>query len=132
MTIAGNVSGSLQITTTNPTSPGIFTEEDLYLKDTLAAYRKAADAARIQAAFREQSLRVKFPCFSSSLLKNPKAPHQLLRDGQVEESYSSQSISQSTQEWYQEAPEATQHLHPWHGPQVLEEPEVCQEAQQQG
>ncbi|XP_063937521.1 calmodulin-binding transcription activator 5-like isoform X1 [Daucus carota subsp. sativus] len=59
MTIAGNVSGSLQITTTNPTSPGIFTEEDLYLKDTLAAYRTAADAAaRIQAAFREQSLRV--------------------------------------------------------------------------
>ncbi|XP_074338909.1 calmodulin-binding transcription activator 6-like isoform X2 [Apium graveolens] len=59
MTLAGNVSGSLQITTTNPTSPGIFTEEELYLKDTLAAYRTAADAAaRIQAAFREQSLKV--------------------------------------------------------------------------
>ncbi|KAK1390394.1 Calmodulin-binding transcription activator 5 [Heracleum sosnowskyi] len=59
MTIAGNVSGSLQITTTNPTSPGIFTEDELYLKDTLSAYRTAADAAaRIQAAFREQSLKV--------------------------------------------------------------------------
>ncbi|XP_074321956.1 calmodulin-binding transcription activator 6-like isoform X1 [Apium graveolens] len=59
MTIAGNVSGSLQITATNPTSPGIFTEEELHLKDTLAAYRTAADAAaRIQAAFREQSLKV--------------------------------------------------------------------------
>ncbi|KAK1350688.1 Calmodulin-binding transcription activator 5 [Heracleum sosnowskyi] len=59
MTLAGNVSGALQITTTNPTSPGIFTEEELYLKDTLAAYRTAADAAaRIQAAFREQSLKV--------------------------------------------------------------------------
>ncbi|XP_017222907.1 calmodulin-binding transcription activator 6 [Daucus carota subsp. sativus] len=59
MNLAGNVSGSLQITTTNPTSPGIFTEEELYLKDTLAAYRTAADAAaRIQAAFREQSLKV--------------------------------------------------------------------------
>ena len=50
---------SLQIASTNSTSPGIFTEEDLYLKDTLAAYRTAADAAaRIQAAFKEQSLRV--------------------------------------------------------------------------
>ncbi|XP_063937393.1 calmodulin-binding transcription activator 5-like [Daucus carota subsp. sativus] len=50
---------SAGIASTNSTSPGIFTEEDLYLKDTLAAYRTAADAAaRIQAAFKEQSLRV--------------------------------------------------------------------------
>lgn len=58
MTLAGNVSGSLQ-TTTEPINPGNFTEEELYLKDTLAAYRTAADAAaRIQAAFREQSFKL--------------------------------------------------------------------------
>lgn len=59
MTIAGNVSGSLQITTPNSVYPETFTEEELYLKDTLAAYRTTADAAaRIQAAFREHSLKV--------------------------------------------------------------------------
>ncbi|KAM0013407.1 putative transcription factor CG1-CAMTA family [Helianthus debilis subsp. tardiflorus] len=66
MTLAGNVSGSLQ--STIPTDddcvtsgPGTnITEEEQCLKDTLAAYRRAADAAaRIQAAFREQSLKLK-------------------------------------------------------------------------
>ncbi|XP_006355392.1 calmodulin-binding transcription activator 5-like [Solanum tuberosum] len=58
MTLAGNVSGSLQITT-EPINPENFTEEELYLKDTLTAYRTAADAAaRIQAAFREQSFKL--------------------------------------------------------------------------
>nr|XP_043640092.1 calmodulin-binding transcription activator 5-like [Erigeron canadensis] len=66
MTIAGNVSGSLQCTI--PTDddsisnvPGTnISEEDQYLKDTLSAYRRAADAAaRIQAAFREQSFKLK-------------------------------------------------------------------------
>lgn len=59
MSIAGNVSGSLQTTTSNFVVPGTFTEEETCLKDTLAAYRTAADAAaRIQAAFREQSLKL--------------------------------------------------------------------------
>ncbi|XP_071703802.1 calmodulin-binding transcription activator 6-like isoform X2 [Rutidosis leptorrhynchoides] len=66
MTLAGNVSSSLQCTI--PTDdhsaangPGTnVTEEEQYLKDTLAAYRRAADAAaRIQAAFREQSFKMK-------------------------------------------------------------------------
>ncbi|KAK1435892.1 hypothetical protein QVD17_01664 [Tagetes erecta] len=66
MTLAGNVSGSLQ--STIPTdddsvTSGLgtnITEEEQYLKDTLAAYRRAADAAaRIQAAFREQSFKLR-------------------------------------------------------------------------
>ncbi|KAK2990263.1 hypothetical protein RJ640_014715, partial [Escallonia rubra] len=60
MTIAGNVSGSLQTSITEAVNPGNLTEEELYLKDALAAYRTAADvAARIQSAFREQSLKLK-------------------------------------------------------------------------
>lgn len=66
MALAGNVSGSLQCTiptdddsVTNGLGTNI-TEEEQYLKDTLAAYRRAADAAaRIQAAFREQSFKLK-------------------------------------------------------------------------
>ena len=59
MTVAGNVSGSLQTTTNDMVDTGSFTEEEVYLKDTLAAYRTAADAAaRIQAAFREHALKV--------------------------------------------------------------------------
>lgn len=39
---------------------GNLTEEESYLKDTLAAYRTAADAAaRIQAAFREHSFKLR-------------------------------------------------------------------------
>ncbi|XP_024962176.1 calmodulin-binding transcription activator 6-like isoform X1 [Cynara cardunculus var. scolymus] len=66
MTLAGNVSGSLQCTI--PTDDDFTTngpvtevnEEEQYLKDTLSAYRRAADAAaRIQAAFREQSFKLK-------------------------------------------------------------------------
>ncbi|EYU45508.1 hypothetical protein MIMGU_mgv1a001329mg [Erythranthe guttata] len=60
MTLAGNVSGSLQITSNETMDPGNFTEDELYLKDTLAAYRTAADAAaRIHSAFREHSLSVR-------------------------------------------------------------------------
>lgn len=66
MTLAGNVSGSLQSTfpTNEPTVPNTSainaSEEEQYLKDTLAAYRTAADAAaRIQAAFREQSFKLR-------------------------------------------------------------------------
>ncbi|KAL0348608.1 UNVERIFIED_CONTAM: Calmodulin-binding transcription activator 5 [Sesamum angustifolium] len=67
MTLAGNVSGPLQTTTNETVNPGNFSEEELYLKDTLAAYRTAADAAaRIQAAFREHSLKVRTQVVESS------------------------------------------------------------------
>nr|XP_043609471.1 calmodulin-binding transcription activator 6-like [Erigeron canadensis]XP_043609472.1 calmodulin-binding transcription activator 6-like [Erigeron canadensis] len=66
MTLAGNVSGSLQSTlpTNDDFAPNLrltqANEEEQYLKDTLAAYRTAADAAaRIQAAFREQSFKLR-------------------------------------------------------------------------
>ncbi|XP_024982765.1 calmodulin-binding transcription activator 6-like isoform X2 [Cynara cardunculus var. scolymus] len=66
MTLAGNVSGSLQSTfPTNDdfalnTPSAQINEDEQYLKDTLAAYRTAADAAaRIQAAFREQSFKLR-------------------------------------------------------------------------
>lgn len=66
MTLAGNISGSLQ-TTTESINPGNFTEEELNLKDSLAAYRTAADAAaRIQSAFRERALKVRTNAVESS------------------------------------------------------------------
>ncbi|PHT33177.1 hypothetical protein CQW23_29514, partial [Capsicum baccatum] len=66
MALAGNISGSLQ-TTTESTNPGNFTEEELNLKDSLAAYCTAADAdARSQAAFRERSLKARTKAVESS------------------------------------------------------------------
>ncbi|XP_055814235.1 calmodulin-binding transcription activator 6 isoform X1 [Solanum dulcamara] len=66
MTLAGNISGSLR-TTTESINPGNFTEEELNLKDSLAAYRTAADAAaRIQSAFRERALKVRTKAVESS------------------------------------------------------------------
>ncbi|XP_024194126.1 calmodulin-binding transcription activator 5 [Rosa chinensis] len=60
MSIAGNVSGSLQTNTNCYQHSENLSEEDLYLNDTLTAYRTAADAAaRIQAAFRENALKLK-------------------------------------------------------------------------
>lgn len=61
MTIAGNVSGSLQTAAnTDSINSENFTEEEIHLKDTLSAYRTAADAAaRIQTAFREHSLKLR-------------------------------------------------------------------------
>ncbi|CAA3031818.1 calmodulin-binding transcription activator 5 isoform X4 [Olea europaea subsp. europaea] len=60
MTLAGNVSGSLQPTTNDSANSENCREEELYLKDTLAAYRTAADAAaRIQSAFREHSFKLR-------------------------------------------------------------------------
>ncbi|KAM5568810.1 hypothetical protein ABKV19_016370 [Rosa sericea] len=60
MSLAGNVSGSLQTNTNCYENSENLSEEDLYLKDTLTAYRTAADAAaRIQAAFRENTLKLK-------------------------------------------------------------------------
>ncbi|KAL3634643.1 hypothetical protein CASFOL_021697 [Castilleja foliolosa] len=58
MTLAGNASGSLQ----NHSYDEFPYEEKerVYLRDTLAAYRTAADAAaRIHSAFRERSLKVR-------------------------------------------------------------------------
>ncbi|KAJ9559422.1 hypothetical protein OSB04_014036 [Centaurea solstitialis] len=54
MTLAGNEDFAANI-------PSVaVTEDEQHLKDTLAAYRSAADAAaRIQAAFREQSLKLR-------------------------------------------------------------------------
>ncbi|KAK7246316.1 hypothetical protein RIF29_41180 [Crotalaria pallida] len=59
MSLAGNISGTLETSTTDPVSSENLTEDQLYMKDTLAAYRTAAEAAaRIQAAFREHSLKL--------------------------------------------------------------------------
>ncbi|KAK7291696.1 hypothetical protein RIF29_07054 [Crotalaria pallida] len=59
MSLAGNIRGSLETSTTEPVSSENLTEDQMYLKDTLAAYRTAAEAAaRIQAAFREHSLKL--------------------------------------------------------------------------
>lgn len=58
MTLAGNVSGSLDTSSTITDASDCISEEQMYMKETLAAYRTAADAAaRIQAAFREHSLK---------------------------------------------------------------------------
>ncbi|GKV31380.1 hypothetical protein SLEP1_g40074 [Rubroshorea leprosula] len=67
MAIAGNVSGTLQTSSVDVRSSGNITEEGLYLKDTLAAYCTAADAAaRIQLAFREHSLKIRTKAVQSS------------------------------------------------------------------
>lgn len=58
MKIAGNVGGSLETHTYETGNSNNVTEDELNLKDTLAAYRTAADAAaRIQVAFREHALK---------------------------------------------------------------------------
>lgn len=58
MTLAGNASGSLQPASDSGNYGNI--DEDMELKDTLAAYRTAADAAaRIQSAFREHSFKLR-------------------------------------------------------------------------
>ncbi|KAK9139203.1 hypothetical protein Scep_008884 [Stephania cephalantha] len=58
MSLSGNVSGSLQASAVDLANHGHLSEEDQLLKDSLVAYRTAADAAaRIQDAFRVNSLR---------------------------------------------------------------------------
>ncbi|KAF5175820.1 Calmodulin-binding transcription activator [Thalictrum thalictroides] len=58
MSLSGNISGSLQSNTTDLVNPGNLSEEQLCQKDTLTAYRTAAEAAsRIQSAFRENSFK---------------------------------------------------------------------------
>lgn len=73
MKIAGNVKGSLSTPTqeaVNTSNDGVSNEE-ICLKDTLTAYRTAADAAaRIQAALREHSLKQRTQAVESS---NPEA-----------------------------------------------------------
>ncbi|XP_034228719.1 calmodulin-binding transcription activator 5 isoform X2 [Prunus dulcis] len=60
MSVAGNASGSLQTSSNYGGNSENLSEDEIHLKDTLAAYRTAADAAaRIQAAFRENSLKLK-------------------------------------------------------------------------
>lgn len=60
MSIAGNASGTLESSTDDTANSENLSEEQLYMKDSLAAYRTAADAAaRIQVAFREHSLKIR-------------------------------------------------------------------------
>ncbi|XP_023635490.1 calmodulin-binding transcription activator 5 isoform X2 [Capsella rubella] len=61
MQVAGNISGNLEtIKAEQSSNPGNANEEEQSLKDTLAAYRTAAEAAaRIQGAFREHELKVR-------------------------------------------------------------------------
>ncbi|XP_010524575.1 PREDICTED: calmodulin-binding transcription activator 5 isoform X2 [Tarenaya hassleriana] len=60
MKIAGNISGNLETCKAEASNPGTLTEEEQSLKDTLTAYRTAAEAAsRIQVAFREHALNVR-------------------------------------------------------------------------
>ncbi|XWS14166.1 hypothetical protein CRYUN_Cryun36dG0100400 [Craigia yunnanensis] len=67
MAVAGNASGSLQTSRTETTNLDDVNEDELYLKETLAAYRTAADAAgRIQTAFRVHSLKVRTKAVESS------------------------------------------------------------------
>ncbi|CAJ1963270.1 unnamed protein product [Sphenostylis stenocarpa] len=61
MSLAGNITGTLETGSTDPVNPENLTEDQLYLKETLAAYRTAAGAAaRIQAAYREHSLKLRY------------------------------------------------------------------------
>ncbi|XP_073306913.1 calmodulin-binding transcription activator 5-like isoform X1 [Primulina huaijiensis] len=67
MTLAGNVSGSLQPTTSGTVNSENLSEDELNLKETLAAYRTAADAAaRIQVALIEHSIKVRTKSIQSS------------------------------------------------------------------
>ncbi|KAL5541926.1 hypothetical protein UlMin_009636 [Ulmus minor] len=59
MSMAGNITGTLETSTDDAVNPENLSEE-LYMKDSLAAYRTAADAAaRIQSAFREHALKLR-------------------------------------------------------------------------
>ncbi|KFK39035.1 hypothetical protein AALP_AA3G192200 [Arabis alpina] len=58
MKIAGNISGSLEGCKAEKSNRGALPEDEQNLKDALAAYRTAAEAAaRIQGAFREKALK---------------------------------------------------------------------------
>ncbi|KAK7348088.1 hypothetical protein VNO80_22637 [Phaseolus coccineus] len=71
MSLAGNISGTLENSTTDAINSANLTDDQQNLRDTLAAYRTAADAAaRIQAAFREHNLKLRTNAVMSS---NPEA-----------------------------------------------------------
>ncbi|VVA97929.1 unnamed protein product [Arabis nemorensis] len=58
MKIAGNISGNLEACKAEMSNRGVLPEDDQTLRDALAAYRTAAEAAaRIQGAFREKALK---------------------------------------------------------------------------
>ncbi|XP_068662497.1 calmodulin-binding transcription activator 5-like isoform X2 [Aristolochia californica] len=61
MSLSGNISGTLQTSEPPvPVKPENVYDDELCMRDSLAAYRTAAAAAaRIQAAFREQTLKLK-------------------------------------------------------------------------
>ncbi|XP_073129164.1 calmodulin-binding transcription activator 6-like isoform X2 [Henckelia pumila] len=76
MTLAGNVSGSLLPTTSGTVNSENLSEDELNLKETLAAYRTAADAAaRIQVALSEHSLKVRTKSIRSS---NPEEARNIV------------------------------------------------------
>ncbi|KAL2338968.1 hypothetical protein Fmac_013414 [Flemingia macrophylla] len=67
MSLAGNISGSLEASTNDPVNSANLTEEQQNLKDTLTAYQTTAEAAaRIHAAFREHSLKLRTKAVMSS------------------------------------------------------------------
>lgn len=70
MSISGNISGSLQAAATSIKPSDILSEEEQLMRDSLAAYRTAADAAaRIQIALREHALKVRTKAVQ---LENPE------------------------------------------------------------
>eukprot|EP00262_Sarcandra_glabra_P008842 TRINITY_DN2269_c0_g2_i1.p1 TRINITY_DN2269_c0_g2~~TRINITY_DN2269_c0_g2_i1.p1 ORF type:complete len:511 (-),score=85.47 TRINITY_DN2269_c0_g2_i1:116-1561(-) len=70
MTLSGKISDPLPAMTFELKNPENLSEEELCMKDSLAAYRTAADAAaRIQTAFREHSLKLQA---SAAELANPE------------------------------------------------------------
>nr|GMD84709.1 hypothetical protein Iba_chr14aCG17300 [Ipomoea batatas] len=73
--------------------------------------------------------RLVFPHFAATV--GTLAIDSRSRNGEVEEPHSSQPVLQGPQKWHQEAQKAPPYLHQRDGSQVLEEPEVCQKAQQQ-
>ncbi|XP_022721859.1 calmodulin-binding transcription activator 5-like [Durio zibethinus] len=67
MAVAGNAFGSLQTSKTEATNCDNLDEDELYLRETLAAYRTTADAAaRIHTAFRQHSFKIRAKAVESS------------------------------------------------------------------
>ncbi|KAI4344809.1 hypothetical protein L6164_011997 [Bauhinia variegata] len=74
MSLAGNISGSLETRSAAPVNSKNLTEDEVYLKETLAAYQTTAEAAaRIQVAFRERTLKLRATAVRFS---NPEAEAQ--------------------------------------------------------
>jgi len=71
------------------------------------------------------------PSFLYSSCSRHRASSSQGFNGEVEEPHRPQPVVQGPQERYQEAEEAQARLHQRDGPEVLEEPEVREEAQQE-